>query len=161
MTEEASSGSRINYSAHEKNLSSVFNRGFTSGYAQNSISDMFSANPSDASYREVSEVQSYSADQKYLKQHLPLLSILIKHPVPLNMMTDTVKLPEMKKAGKLFFLLLLCLREKTEKPVIFSLYAAERLDLKYLREGIVLKLRESLTAGLKRVMPFIQELPLC
>lgn len=64
MTEEASSGSRINYSAHEKNLSSVFNRGFTSGYAQNSISDMFSANPSDASYREVSEVQSYSADQK-------------------------------------------------------------------------------------------------
>ena len=78
MTEEASRFCKSNYSFHMKNLSSVFNRGFTSGYAHSNISDMFSDNPSDASYKEVSEVLSYSADKKILETSSPLSDVAHK-----------------------------------------------------------------------------------
>ncbi len=48
-------------------LSSVFNRGFTGGYIENNISDMFSQSPSDASYRYIADVVCYSADSRILE----------------------------------------------------------------------------------------------
>ncbi len=53
---------------HIKNLESVFNRGFTSGYLKDKITDdMFSVNPSDSSYIKTAEVKSYNADKKILE----------------------------------------------------------------------------------------------
>ena len=63
-------------SLYKKNLSSVFNRGFSSGYLENNITEMFSDSPSDASYRNVAEVISYSADKQILETEPSLLSII-------------------------------------------------------------------------------------
>ena len=62
-------------STYKNNLSSVFNRGFSSGYLENNISEMFSDSPSDASYRNVGEVVSYSADRKIIETEPPLSEI--------------------------------------------------------------------------------------
>ena len=55
-----------------KKLSSVFNRGFTSGYIDNDIEGMFSDNPSDSSWENAGTVVSYSADRKILETGFPL-----------------------------------------------------------------------------------------
>ena len=60
---------------YEKNLESVFNRGFTSGYIEGNISEnMFSDFPSDSSYRLITEISSYSADRNILETVLPLFN---------------------------------------------------------------------------------------
>lgn len=60
---------------YEKNLESVFNRGFTSGYLEGNISEnMFSDSPSDSSYRLITEISSYSADRNNLETILPLFN---------------------------------------------------------------------------------------
>ena len=59
-------------SYYKSRLSSVFNRGFTAGYLENSISQMFSDSPFDASWINAGKVLSYSADKKILETENPL-----------------------------------------------------------------------------------------
>ena len=77
---------------HQKNLSSVFNRGFTSGYMENNItSKMFSANPSDSSFILLSEILSYSADRRILETNTPVEPDSSDSLFPLNIMIKRVE----------------------------------------------------------------------